>query len=1325
MPTQALVRFRVRQDTAAGWSASNPVLVAGEPGLEIDTGKIKYGDGVRNWATLPYSSGVALASTTPPAAGTGSAGSSSLAARADHTHSLPSALSAQTVSTSGDVSVGGSLNVSGALVGGSHRHSPSEINDFSAAVFAQISASIKAGSNVTAAIDPVAKTITISSTAVGTTPLTISFDPADTSSTDGSALFVSKAIGGSGAISYQWQSSSDNGTTWLDVAGATGTSLALSGLSGSADGTKYRMKAMSGTETVYSLPATLRLPSITITAQPPDVSVVVGQLVSLSVAATAGSSAVSYQWQSRLSSSDEWLSVPEASQATYSFTPSAVIAGTQYRAVVSALGLVAYSRTATVVARALDLVFVTQPIDVQAVSNAAGFTASASGGTAPIAYRWQKASASGDFSDIADGASGASGQATESLSLTSLSSSDHLNRYRLKATDASGFVAYSAVGTLTTLTLLITAHPSDVSVASGATLSASAFSVTGTAGGTITYQWQRSTDAGATWSNISGATSSTYGSITVTSTSDGYLYRCGLTYSGQTLYSNAAALSVAPAALTISSQPSNATSSNRSATFSLTYSGGPSGNATVYWQWRLAGTGEDGWATAPSSTTTTSNTTVSYTFTGLVGAYDQSRVRGVVTKGAATAFTNAVTLTVPDVTITTHPSNVTTTTDTASLSFAYTSTSCASPDIAWQFKLPSATTWETVYGSSSSTLSLTGLTGQYGQYQYRASVTCGGATTYTNVATVTVAYPPLRITTQPLNVTTSTTTATLTFAHTGGDGSTAVIKWERQVAGLSGSTWTTIAGAVQTSLVISGLTAQLSGSQYRATVTVGSESVTTRSAVLTISGATITLNPADATAVNGSASFSFDFSSTACSSPSIAWERRSPSSTAWGPVQGGTGKLLSLTGLTSSNSGWLYRASVTCSDTTIYTSEATLIVPSYSFFLSQPASQSVAANATVTFSYQGVFSASAYPARWQMRRVGATDWAYYTQEGQSQQSISFTAVASLHHNTEWRVEITMPSDVLYSSTALLTVNKATSIKVVNVSGMADLIGIAYAKGAYLALSSEQTGIARRSTNGGDSWSISFLPASRYWDGIVATSQGALVAYSSGDSGTADYQAASAAAWGNPAKNAAWLVRTAPTPAVIARSFDGGLTWSTAPTPFFMGSRVRMWSFPWNNVLVATYRDETIPSLPAPAYPSASFPYTRFGRHYIAFNYNNGAPDAWYRYELPKFAGGGANIASSITDTACPDITSMAISPAGLLVCTSRYQGFTYQTGSNYPIPLGTIIGAYDRKGYVLYRNLASGLGAPVVADTATSGVSTGVPLRTITRTPVLGQWRPQ
>ena len=46
-----------RHDTAANWTSINPVLAAGEMGVETDTNKFKFGDGVTVWNSLAYAAG--------------------------------------------------------------------------------------------------------------------------------------------------------------------------------------------------------------------------------------------------------------------------------------------------------------------------------------------------------------------------------------------------------------------------------------------------------------------------------------------------------------------------------------------------------------------------------------------------------------------------------------------------------------------------------------------------------------------------------------------------------------------------------------------------------------------------------------------------------------------------------------------------------------------------------------------------------------------------------------------------------------------------------------------------------------------------------------------------------------------------------------------------------------------------------------------------------------------------------------------------------------------------------------------------------------------
>jgi hypothetical protein len=47
-------RFKLRNDTAADWTAANPVLLLGEIGVETDTRRYKIGDGTTAWSGLSY-----------------------------------------------------------------------------------------------------------------------------------------------------------------------------------------------------------------------------------------------------------------------------------------------------------------------------------------------------------------------------------------------------------------------------------------------------------------------------------------------------------------------------------------------------------------------------------------------------------------------------------------------------------------------------------------------------------------------------------------------------------------------------------------------------------------------------------------------------------------------------------------------------------------------------------------------------------------------------------------------------------------------------------------------------------------------------------------------------------------------------------------------------------------------------------------------------------------------------------------------------------------------------------------------------------------------
>lgn len=51
------IEVQFRRGTASGATSSNPILAEGEPGYEVDTNKMKIGDGISEWVDLPYFGG--------------------------------------------------------------------------------------------------------------------------------------------------------------------------------------------------------------------------------------------------------------------------------------------------------------------------------------------------------------------------------------------------------------------------------------------------------------------------------------------------------------------------------------------------------------------------------------------------------------------------------------------------------------------------------------------------------------------------------------------------------------------------------------------------------------------------------------------------------------------------------------------------------------------------------------------------------------------------------------------------------------------------------------------------------------------------------------------------------------------------------------------------------------------------------------------------------------------------------------------------------------------------------------------------------------------
>ncbi len=211
--------------------------------------------------------------------------------------------------------------------------------------------------------------------------------------------------------------------------------------------------------------------------------------------------------------------------------------------------------------------------------NNATFTAAASGNPAPT-VQWQRQH-----------------QRRESFSRHQRSDFHHaepvqrdasMNGYEYQAvfTNSIG-IAITSAATLTVDTPpAVTTQPANQTVSAGNTAT---FTAAASGNPAPTVQWQLSTNGGSSFSNISGATSTTLSLSSVTASMNGFEYQAVFTNSVGSVTTSAATLTVNYAP-TVTTNPSNQTvSTGNTATFTAAASGNPA--PTVQWQLSTDGGG--------------------------------------------------------------------------------------------------------------------------------------------------------------------------------------------------------------------------------------------------------------------------------------------------------------------------------------------------------------------------------------------------------------------------------------------------------------------------------------------------------------------------------------------------------------------------------------------------------------------------------------------------------------------------------------------------------------------------------------------------------------
>lgn len=375
------------------------------------------------------------------------------------------------------------------------------------------------------------------------------------------------------AITYQWQVSTNNGSTWTNLTntgvytGVNTNLLILDSVTSTYNNYQYRViiNAADTLNSVTSTAVTLTVltDSFTSISSIDNQSLYVGNSLSFTVNAQSSSlGAIAYQWQKSSNGTSNWTNISGATSNTFVIASVATTDTGYYRLrLTSSGGVINYSNVAYVNVVALSIAvtssypsaitilegeFPASGVANDSLSFPYTFTVSATPTISTnVSFQWEYSQDNGvTYNNYTTGYAGSSATSTSFIPPV-FSRAQTGIRIRCRVYDNTGTIPTSFYSTVCTVTVdrryYYNAGPATLSQQTNnqINLSLNDYST----GGTITYQWQRSTNYNSstgvgTWSNLSGETGNvlTILASSVTTAINGYAYRCMVTVDSVTSF---------------------------------------------------------------------------------------------------------------------------------------------------------------------------------------------------------------------------------------------------------------------------------------------------------------------------------------------------------------------------------------------------------------------------------------------------------------------------------------------------------------------------------------------------------------------------------------------------------------------------------------------------------------------------------------------------------------------------------------------------------------------------------------------------------------------